>query len=84
MLEYCIFIEFGDIEMSEINNERLKESTFSVVLQSLAVIIFIVLLIVDKGLDLMAKPIPDLWYGVIGAFGIGGIDLIKSLVNKGK
>ena len=69
-------------EKEEIDDNRVNTSTFDLALQVLAIVTFFTLLIVDKGYDLMAKPINDIWYGIIGGFGIGGIDLIKAILRR--
>ena len=66
----------------EIDDKRVSTSTFDLTLQVLAIATFFILLVVDKGLDLMAKPINDIWYGIIGGFGVGGIDLIKAILRR--
>ena len=68
--------------MEELNHKADEQSIFGLVIQSIAIILFIALLIADKGMGIMKTPIPDLWYGTIGAFGIGGIDFLKSLIKK--
>ncbi len=69
-------------EEKEIDDRHVSTSTFDLTLQVLAIATFFTLLVVDKGLDLMAKPISDIWYGIIGGFGVGGIDLIKAILRR--
>ena len=71
-----------DKEEKEIDDKHVSTSTFDLSLQVLAIATFFALLVVDKGLDLMAKPINDIWYGIIGGFGVGGIDLIKAILRR--
>jgi len=66
----------------ELDHEKVHTHTYDLVIQTLAIVIFIGLLVVDKGMGLMKTPIPDLWYGIIGAFGIGGVDLLKTVIKK--
>ena len=67
--------------MEELKHEEVKNSTFDLVVQSIAIILFIGLIIADKGLGMMKQPIPPLWYGIIGGFGVGGRELIVSVIT---
>ena len=74
-------VKMGEKE-EEIDDRKVNTSAFDLALQVLAIITFFVLLVIDKGFNLMAKPINDIWYGIIGGFGVGGIDLIKAILRK--
>ena len=68
--------------MEELDNKEVHTGTFDLFLQTLAILIFISLLIADKGMGLMKSPIPDIWYGTLGALGVGGVDFIKNIIAK--
>ena len=66
----------------ELEHKKVQTKTYDLVIQTIAILLFIGLLVIDKGMGLMKTPIPDLWYGVIGAFGIGGVDLLKTMLKR--
>lgn len=66
----------------EINNSKVQTSLFDLSVQVLAIIVFLALLVFDKGLGLMKTPLNDIWYGIIGGFGVGGIDLLKAILRR--
>lgn len=69
-------------DKEELNDRKVQTSIFDLSIQVLAIALFLALLVFDKGLGLMKSPLSDIWYGIIGGFGVGGIDLLKAILRR--
>jgi len=65
-----------------LDNAKVNTPVFDLAVQVIALATFAILIIVDRGLGLMKTPIPDIWYGIIGAFGVVGKSAFYAMIKR--